>query len=603
MVRCPHCGNDSLDRAFCEACNGALPGSKLLPLPAVVSLPDGRAFDCSAWDGAWPHNPWTALCCTRDGRPHRLYALNPGWWRELAAPVRRRQAARLDVLAPIHIVPVGDGAVVIAEGLPGAVPALPAGGEDPLDGLLADCKRLGATLAALHDAGLVWLNFDPEALLTDGQQVDVANLDLQVFPAGACPGSLSLGAAWSPPEVGGFRAEQIGPPTDVFHLSLYAYYCLANLLPGGFLGRGLEAIDFDLPPLRVYAPDLPAGIAPVLRRGCARDPESRFPTVAAFLQALEGAVASARARAASTAAVSLDAGGATAIGRTHALAGQPNQDDHRILPLAEALVAVVADGVSYARIGSGDLASRTACATLVELLPDALARSDNLGHLEAALTSCCLQASRAVLERSLAAGPPPAGIDSCELMSTTALVGVVRGSLLTLANVGDSRAYLVRDGVAEQLTVDGDVRCVRLGLGAAPDEVRDMGADATALYACLGVSEPDGRGGLRTWVERATPRVNHWPLLPGDAVVLATDGLVEENVFLDPSELAALVQAGAELPAAELARHLVEAACLLHRDASAWEPHGCGDDVTCVVIKVSEGLRTTAAPPPSAPAS
>src|SRR5262245_16642868 len=171
MVRCPFCGHDLAERSFCDACNGVLPGSNVVPVPGAVSLPDGRTFDCSAWAGQWPHDWWTPLHCTWEGRAHRLYALNPAWWRELGPLVRRRLALRLEVLAPIHVVPADDGAVVVAEGLPGARPALPVGGPeaaDRLDQLLAECRLLGAALEALHAAGLVWLDFDPEALLTDG---------------------------------------------------------------------------------------------------------------------------------------------------------------------------------------------------------------------------------------------------------------------------------------------------------------------------------------------------------------------------------------------------------------------------------------------------
>src|SRR5262249_36074189 len=199
------------------------------------------------------------------------------------------QGVSLDVLAPTHVAPVGDGVGAAAEALPGAKAALAldAGPEDaliaPLDRLLAECRVLVTALEGLHEVGLVWLRFDPEALLTDGARLSIANLDLQVFPAGTCPDSLRLAPAWSPPEVCQFRGERIGPATDVFHLGLYAYYRLANLLPGGFPGQGLEAIDFEVPPLRVYTPDLPPGLAPIMHKALARDPEARFPTVSEFL--------------------------------------------------------------------------------------------------------------------------------------------------------------------------------------------------------------------------------------------------------------------------------------------------------------------------------
>ena len=41
-------------------------------------------------------------------------------------------------------------------------------------------------------------------------------------------------------------------------------------------------------------------------------------------------------------------------------------------------------------------------------------------------------------------------------------------------------------------------------------------------------------GGLVPNVDRCTPRVRKWRLRPGDVVVLCSDGLVEEGVFLEP---------------------------------------------------------------------
>ena len=158
-----------------------------------------------------------------------------------------------------------------------------------------------------------------------------------------------------------------------------------------------------------------------------------------------------------------------------------------------------------------------------------------------------------------------------------------------LGTAGDSRAYLVSEGVAEQLTVDGDVRCTQLANGLPPEQVPDLGADAFALYSCLGVGEDGGGGGLVPSRPRSQPRLTSWKLLPGDIVVLCTDGLVEEGVFLEPTELAALLSGESDRSAAELAELLVAAARSCHREPSPWEPDGCGDDVTCIVLVVRPG--------------
>src|SRR5688500_8499225 len=101
MVVCPQCHHHSTDRPFCERCNAALPVNDPGAVPDRAVLPDGRLVDCSAWSGHWPADCWRYLASTIDGQPCRVYALNRGWWRDLAAGVAQRENAALDVLAPI----------------------------------------------------------------------------------------------------------------------------------------------------------------------------------------------------------------------------------------------------------------------------------------------------------------------------------------------------------------------------------------------------------------------------------------------------------------------------------------------------------------------
>jgi serine/threonine protein phosphatase PrpC len=558
-------------------------------LPAELSLGDGRVLDCSAWGGAWPLDASRPLAVVSAGRPYRLYALGPSCWPEASARVWARARTRLAVLPPVEVVPAAGGAVVVAAGSSGR-PALAAEESadevERLHNALAACRALAAVLQPLHQAGLVWLNFDPDALQAGDAGPQIANLDLRLFAVGTRPTNMRPSPAYSPPEVHEGPAERIGRATDVFHACAYLYYRLAGLLPAGFPGRGLAAFAFEFPPLRVYRPHLPAGVAPVLERGLAPDPRRRFPDLPALLDAFTDAVGRAARRCAARAAVRLDVGSATAGGRAHLAQGLPNQDAHAVLTLGpDRLLLLVADGVTHARVGSGEVASQAAVGVLGCCLPPAL---DAAGppEVETALAAGCLQASRAILE--LARGVAPAGeVDPADSMSSTVLIGLAEGNALTLACAGDSRAYLVADGRAEQLTVDGDVRCMALAAGVGPEDVRALGEEAGALYAALGAGEPAPGGGLRACVGRCTPQVSRWRLLPGDVVVLCTDGLVEEGAFLEPAELPGLVAGPGGQSAAAVAARLTAAARARHRDPSAAEPAGSGDDVTCVVLAVA----------------
>ena len=76
--------------------------------------------------------------------------------------------------------------------------------------------------------------------------------------------------------------------------------------------------------------------------------------------------------------------------------------------------------------------------------------------------------------------------------------------------------------------------------------------------------------------------------MPGDTViVICTDGLVEEGFFLEPATVHAIVQQNKHRSAADLAFMLVDAADALQRVPSIIEPDGFGDNISCVVIKVS----------------
>src|SRR5262249_38353612 len=170
---------------------------------------------------------------------------------------------------------------------------------------------------------------------------------------------------------------------------------------------------------------------------------------------------------------------------------------------------------------------------------------------------------------------------------TTLTAGWLEGNVLTLANVGDSRAYLIEDAGVEQLTVDGDLGCALLAGGAPPEEVMQLGGMAKALQNCVGGCYRTPTGQLAVEHDRCRPAISRWPLLPGDVIVLCTDGLVEEGVFLGAEEMAGLVRRHLALPAQALAEQLAEAADARQRLPSQDEPEGFGDNICCAVIKIS----------------
>ncbi len=600
MVTCPRCGGKSRDQEFCDHCNADLMPPSRTPPPAVCPLDSEGPLQLTAEQRATLTRPEAGVTVRAPNQSWRLHWIPRGAWATRRAGVEERGRYRGNVLPPCRIVPDQNGVWLLAEAWsPQPPPWLLPPARDPLDEarrLAAFLDVLATALGELHAQGLVWLTFDPRDLeflpasaARPAPRLRFTNLDLAVYPRGRCPDRLHVNVKFAAPEICRFRACDLGPATDVYHLAVFAYYWLARLLPGGFFGAGLEAFGFALPPLRTFAPALPPALAAAVNRGLAVEPAWRPPTPAAFCAEFRAALQTAEKRATSSAPVRWDLGVHTRPGRAKAALNRPNQDYallRRFDGPPRALLAV-ADGISTCDVGSGDVASRTACAVLEQ----AFGPPSSLASFAKAVTAACRQASRGLLDWALRNGHRQQLAEGLDLMGTTVTAAWLEGNCLALANLGDSRAYLIDAAGAEQLTVDGDLGSALLAAGVPPEDVREAGPMARALRDCVGGCSR-GPGGEPTVNERyCTPAVTTWRLLPGDFVVLCTDGLVEEGVFLDPAALAELLRRHKDLPAAALAVKLADAADALQRPPGPLEPDGFGDNISCIVIKVLGAAR------------
>jgi protein phosphatase len=130
-------------------------------------------------------------------------------------------------------------------------------------------------------------------------------------------------------------------------------------------------------------------------------------------------------------------------------------------------------------------------------------------------------------------------------MGSTLTLAVIEDERLTVAHVGDSRAYLWRDPELQQLTEDHSVPGALLKQGQiTPEEVYDH-PHRHVLYRCLGL--------------KPNLEVDIYPavvLQPGDLLLLCSDGLWD---MVYPSErlIAMLSRGGDLLP---MCRRLVDAA-------------------------------------------
>ena len=88
-------------------------------------------------------------------------------------------------------------------------------------------------------------------------------------------------------------------------------------------------------------------------------------------------------------------------------------------------------------------------------------------------------------------------------MGTTATIAGLLGDTLYLAQVGDSRAYLVRDGVARQITKDQSLMQKLVEAGELTEEEAERSERRNIILQALG-PEADGQG--RPHAPEAAPR-------------------------------------------------------------------------------------------------
>jgi protein phosphatase len=169
---------------------------------------------------------------------------------------------------------------------------------------------------------------------------------------------------------------------------------------------------------------------------------------------------------------------------------------------ADDFLLLVADGMGGAP--AGDVASQIAAATLRDAFPR-LPESD----LAQALKTAYRKANDAIYAAGLD-NPAQAG------MGTTLTAALLHGKYATIANVGDSRAYLLRGGGLTQITQDHTV---------VADDVASGKISAQQAQTDLRRNQLTHALGTRQRLETRLPNIFELALLPGDRLLLCSDGL------------------------------------------------------------------------------
>lgn len=385
-------------------------------------------------------------------------------------------------------------------------------------------RPLVRALDAIHQAGFLCLRVCPYTVkYTSNGDVFFQNVEV-LYPRDAALTTLPAIAGYTAPEV--YEASLGRPPdlrADLYGVAMVLYYLIAGGDPPSSLYTS------HLPSIRVrdIDPGFPIGFAPVVESIGSADPDQRPASAAQLLGQLELARDRSVRQRAPEDAIRLGIAADTHVGIVKQYHTPENQDAVLACSIEDGTTAmlVVADGVSTATYGSGDLASRLCIRAFAEAWNDYTrqpAATLEQG-VDAWLVRTLDRANRDVIDYVNAEFSPFEG-EPAEVMGTTCVAAFIQDGHVTLASMGDSRAYLLRDGYIERITRDHNLLTLGIADGLDPDIAVTL-PQAEALARCLGAFEMNDDGTLRSML--LEPDVYHFELTARDRLLLCSDGLTD----------------------------------------------------------------------------
>jgi len=218
---------------------------------------------------------------------------------------------------------------------------------------------------------------------------------------------------------------------------------------------------------------------------------------------------------------------------------------------SENALLVVADGMGGA--AAGEVASRMA----LDQMRDWFRRRSPGNGLSATEAETLLH--QAIKTSNSAVYEHAANHPGLRGMGTTLTCSWIQGDRGSFAQIGDSRAYLVREGEMRLLTQDQSLRQHLLSVGKITPEQAERMEDSNVILQALGVNAA------------VSPVITRLGLRPGDLLLLCSDGL---NAGVDDPGIARVLLAATDRDAA--ADELVACA----------NANGGPDNITVVLARV-----------------
>jgi protein phosphatase len=249
-------------------------------------------------------------------------------------------------------------------------------------------------------------------------------------------------------------------------------------------------------------------------------------------------------------ALALNIGRCTLLGNYR----ENNEDSIDVKQFPEMTLCMVADGMGGQN--AGEIASKRATEVVPRELKKNLQKASSPDETKQVIRSAVVKAN----DEIIAMGALDRDLRN---MGTTVVIALWRkGDELYIAGVGDSRAYLIRGGKIEQLTVDHSLaQALVEAKTISPEEAREH-RFRNVLWKYLGTKEV-GEG----------PEIRVLNLQLGDRILLCTDGL--SGVVSDEKIMESVL---AEPDAQKCANALGQLAL----------DSGSRDNISCILIEVVE---------------
>ncbi len=208
-------------------------------------------------------------------------------------------------------------------------------------------------------------------------------------------------------------------------------------------------------------------------------------------------------------------------------------------------IVIVCDGMGGAN--AGNVASETATKLIYDYIDKSYSNKLNRDSL-------CTLVKNAVASANLSIYNMSKSDEKYSGMGTTAVVLIIRNGFAVICHVGDSRAYLISDGIT-QVTKDHSVVQTLLEDGKLTPEEAKKHPKKNVITRALGVEA------------NVISDIAEFPLDIGDTVLVCSDGL---SNYVDETEIFEIIKNGN----GDLAKLLVDKAIL----------GGGGDNITAVTV-------------------